>query len=137
MLNATKEERGERAMEKSILIIDDEIAFLLPMKKMLQGPGISVDIAETYNQAMDLLGNKHFDVVIADIRLSGILGKEGLEILRFIKSTFKDTKVIIITGYGNQEVMQNAFSEHAEFYFEKPVPVSVISEALRQLEVAV
>ena len=120
---------------RNILLIDDEIAFLLPMRKMLHGPGIQVDTAETYEQAIGLLKASHYDAVIADIRLGGALSREGLAILDFIKASTNDTKVIIMTGFGGPDVMKSAYDLRAYYYFEKPVSYKTLSLALSELGV--
>ena len=122
-------------MTRNILLVDDEVAFLLPMRKMLHGPDIQVDTAETFEQAMELLKAARYDAVIADIRLGGILSREGLAILDFIKARDCSTKVIIMTGFGGPDVMKEAYHLRADFYFEKPVSYKTLSLALSKLGV--
>ena len=122
-------------MDKNILLVDDEVAFLLPMKKMLNGPGTHVDTAETYDRAMEFLSASRYDAVIADIRLGGILSREGLAILDYIKARDINTKVIIMTGFGGPDVMKEAFHLQADYYFEKPVSYKTLSLALSELGV--
>ena len=120
-------------MHRNILIVDDEVAFLHPMKKMLNGPRLHVDTADTYEQAMLLVRTVRYDAVIADVRLGGALSREGLAILDFIKARDNDTKVIIMTGYGGPDVMKDAYHLRADYYFEKPVSFRTLSEALNEL----
>jgi len=120
-------------MHRNILIVDDEVAFLHPMKKMLNGPRIHVDTADTYEQAMLLVKTIRYDAVIADVRLGGALSREGLAILDFIKARDNHTKVIIMTGYGGPDVMKDAYHLQADYYFEKPVSYKTLSEALNEL----
>ncbi len=120
-------------MAKKLLVIDDEVAFLIALRKLLAEPDIEVDTAETMEDSMGLLENKVYDAVIADIRLTGVQRKEGILILDHVKKMRNDTKVIMMTGYGNPEVMQEAYSLGADFYFEKPVSVSVLKGALQKL----
>ncbi len=120
-------------MRRNILIVDDEVAFLYPMKKMLNGPRLHVDTADTFEQAMLLVRTVRYDAVIADVRLGGALSREGLAILDFIKARGNDTKVIIMTGYGGPDVMKDAFHLQADYYFEKPVSFRTLSEALNEL----
>ena len=120
-------------MHRNILIVDDEVAFLQPMKKMLNGPRLHVDTADTYDQAMLLMKTVRYDAVIADVRLGGALSREGLAILDFIKARDIDTKVIIMTGYGGPDVMKEAYHLKADYYFEKPVSFRTLSVALNEL----
>jgi len=120
-------------MHRNILIVDDEVAFLHPMKKMLNGPRIHVDTADTYEQAMLLVKTIRYDAVIADVRLGGALSREGLAILDFIKTRDNHTKVIIMTGYGGPDVRKDAYHLQADYYFEKPVSFKTLSGALNEL----
>lgn len=120
---------------KNILLVDDEVAFLLPMRKMLHSRDTHVDTAETYERAMEFLHASHYDAVIADIRLGGILSREGLAILDFIKGRSDNTKVIIMTGFGGPDVMREAYDLQADYYFEKPVSYKTLSLALSELGV--
>jgi DNA-binding NarL/FixJ family response regulator len=82
---------------------------------------------------VDLLDRWKYDAIIADIRLTGVLSKEGLVLLCLAKAQDKDIKVIIMTGYGNPEVMQEVYGLGADFYFEKPVSINIIIGALRKI----
>ena len=119
--------------QKRLLLVDDETAILLAFKKILEKPGISVDTAATPQEAIALVNNEKYDVAIVDLRLTGILGKEGLDIVHQIKNIRPETSLIMVTGYGDPEVMQEAFRIGVDFYFEKPVPIDVLRNALRSL----
>jgi len=73
--------------------------------------------------------------LLSDIRLSGTLDAEGLDLLQFAKEKCPDTKVILMTGYGDPAIMQQAFKMGASYYFEKPVELNVLSAAIHNLGV--
>lgn len=122
-------------MSKKLLVVDDETAFLLALKKLLVEPGVEVDTAETIEDSLSLIEQNAYDAVIADIRLTGVQRKEGLTILGRVKGSERETKVIMMTGFGNPETMQEAYSLGADYYFEKPVSVTVLKGALQKLGV--
>ncbi len=122
-------------MARRILLVDDEVAFLLPMKKMLHGQRLLVDTAATFEEAVDFLGRERYDAVVADVRLGGALSRDGLVILDLVRARCGDTKVIIMTGYGGPDVMREAYELHADCYFEKPVSYRTLSDALNRLGV--
>lgn len=122
-------------MESRILLVDDEVGILLAFKKLLQAPGIAVDTAQTIEEAEGLLKSNLYHVVIADLRLTGILGEEGLEIIRYIREHNLHSHVILITGYGSPDVMEKAYEMGADFYFEKPVQADLLRDTLRSLGV--
>ena len=121
--------------KKYILIVDDEVGILLAYKKLLQHEQIAIDTATTIEQAEELLKKKHYHVVIADLRLTGILGKEGLELIRYVKEQHLDSECILVTAYGSPEIRQEALSLGASYYFEKPVSGKELKEALESLNI--
>ncbi len=121
---------------KRILIIDDEQALLIALKKLLQDNKVQVDTAETMDEAISHIKETSYEVIIADIRLSGILNQEGLEILRYVKAHKPGTRVMLMTGYGSPDVMEHAFDLGADYYFEKPVSIRVLKDALKSIEMS-
>lgn len=113
-----------------MLIVDNEPTFLLALKKLLSAPEMAIDTAETLEEAMALIEEKNYQVIIADLRLTGVLGEEGLKIIQYVKKERPQTKLILITGYGSPEVKEKVLAEGADFYFEKPVSFSTLQEAL-------
>jgi DNA-binding NtrC family response regulator len=119
-------------MLKRILIIDDEVAFLISIEKLLQKGGHIIDTAETLEEALSFINMNNYDAVLADVRLGGSLNSEGLEILEAVKKRDSNSKVIIMTGYGNPEVMARAYDLKADYYFEKPVSIGSLIDALEE-----
>lgn len=122
-------------MKKRILIVDDEKAILLAHKKLLKSSTVDVDTAETIDETQDLLKRNIYNAVIVDLRLTGIEGEEGLEIIKSVKQLHPQTHVILVTGYGSTAVMENAYALGAAFYFEKPVSSEILKIALKSLEI--
>lgn len=118
-------------MEQRILIVDDEAAFLLAMKRILQSNTVQIDTAQTIEQAMALLEMTSYHVVIADVRLTLVLREEGLEVLQHVKLHAPSTKVIILTGYGSASVMERACTLGADMFFEKPLQTQLLKNTLR------
>lgn len=122
-------------MNQSILIVDDEKAILLAFKKLLKSPNITVDTAETIGDAENHLRKNIYNVVIVDLRLTGVNGEEGLKIIKYVKAFYPQTHVILVTGYGSSAVMEKAQSLGAAFYFEKPVSSEILKNALKSLNI--
>lgn len=122
-------------MNQRILIVDDEKAILLAFKKLLKSPNIEVDTAETMGEADNLLKENIYQAVIVDLRLTGVHGEEGLEIIKYVKELHPQTNVILVTGFGSSAVMEKAQALGAAFYFEKPVSSEVLKNALKSLNI--
>ncbi|MGD0169646.1 MAG: response regulator [Smithella sp.] len=122
-------------MKQRILIVDDEKAILLAFKKLLRSPNIDVDTAETIGETEDLLKRNIYNAAIVDLRLTGVDGEEGLKIMKNIKKFYPQTNVILVTGYGSSAVMEKAQALGAAFYFEKPVSIEILKNALKSLDI--
>jgi DNA-binding NtrC family response regulator len=115
-----------------ILIVDDEVETLIIFQNLLKRLGCEVHAADSMEAAEALLTTTFYSVVITDLRLTGILGQEGLEILRFVKEKHAATDVILVTGYGSPEIMSEAYRLGAACYFEKPVHPLRLLEAVQE-----
>ncbi len=122
-------------MSYKVLIVDDEMATAFGLKALLEGPDVEVLTAVNPVAAKRILRSEQISVMLSDIRLSGTLDAEGLDLLQFAKEKCPDTKVILMTGYGDPAIMQKAFNMGASYYFEKPVELNVLSAAIHNLGV--
>jgi DNA-binding NtrC family response regulator len=120
--------------DKRILIVDDESTFLCAVKKVMQCPEICVDTAETKDEAIGLMGRNAYTAVIADLRLTGSSGEEGLEIAQHVHENHPRTTMMLITAYGTGEVREKAGEFGVEYYFEKPVSIDLLRQALDDLD---
>ena len=125
----------EDETKKRILVIDDEDVILFSYKKIFQGSHLDVDVCGTPEAAVEMIRNNVYSAVISDIRFTDSESREGLDILRYVKEHSPATPVIIMTGYGSAELKEKAFELGAAFYFDKPVEISLIEDALRVLGV--
>ena len=120
-------------MKQRILFVDDEKSLLFASKKLLSRNGVEVHTAETKEKALAMIDENDYVAIIADIRLTGVFGKERLDILRYVKKHKPQIKVILITGYGSPEIKKKAIALGADFYFEKPVSHFVLKDTMKKL----
>src|SRR2546423_12523526 len=81
-----------------ILVVDDEGAIRYSISKTLQRVGYQVSAAASGEEALTMLGDQTFDVVLTDIRMPGL---SGVELLAKIKEKAPDSIVILMTGYAS------------------------------------
>jgi len=122
---------------KKILIMDDEPSILLSLSYALQADGVEVISCSELEQAEEALENTRFDLVLADIRMSGINGVEGLELLSYVRRRYDTTDVIIMTGYNAKEIEAEAYRRGAAHYFVKPVDILELLRKVSQLGIPV
>ena len=108
---------------KKILIVDDEPTILLTLSHILKGKDNLIIASSRMEEAEEALRRYDFDLMIADIRLSGMEGIEGLELLSYVKQISSRTEVIVMTAYGSDEMREEAYRRGALHYFEKPVDI--------------
>jgi DNA-binding NtrC family response regulator len=119
--------------QKKVLLVDDETAFLVSARKVLQEPDLRVDTADNLDDAIRMIDAHHYDIVVTDIRLTDVASKEGMDILRHVTVHYPGTKVILLTGYGSTEIMERAYAMGASNYLEKPLSGSVLKSILRNV----
>jgi DNA-binding NtrC family response regulator len=122
---------------KRLLIVDDEPTILLTLYYALRSDGVEVMTASRLEPAEEALSRYAFDVVIVDIRMSGILGIEGLELLSYIKRYWPETEVIVMTAFGSEEIKKEAYKRGARHYYHKPVDIHELAQVIRELGVPV
>ena len=106
--------------QERILIVDDEELIVLAMRKYFEGLGYSVDSAHELEEAQALLATRRYDLVIADLRLTGIGGVEGLQIVSDIHQRHGDTRVILLSAYGTPEIERESYNRGADAFLHKP-----------------
>jgi len=80
-----------------ILVIDDEKGLRDMLRQELGAEGYSVTSVESGTEALDLLKQSRFDLVISDIKMANM---DGLQVLEAIKQVDPGIEVIMVTGYG-------------------------------------
>ncbi|MCG6912849.1 response regulator [bacterium BMS3Abin03] len=117
-----------------IMVIDDEEIVGKRLKPALEKRGDIIESFVNSKEALARLVEEHFDIVITDIRMDEI---DGLEVLDYIKSHSKDTKVIMITGYATVEVAREALAKGAFDFIAKPFKPEdlriIINKAVKEL----
>jgi CheY-like chemotaxis protein len=116
--------------DKRILIVDDEdkVAFFLRESLEELGRDFVVEAAGSGEEALEMLAAQHFDLIISDLRMPGI---DGLELLERVKEQNPDTRLILMTAYGSDDVEAEARRLEIYQYITKPFHISDLVEAAR------
>jgi two-component system, NtrC family, response regulator AtoC len=117
---------------RSVLIIDDEENIRKYLGQSLTRDGFEVHTAQYGKEGINLLMQKHMDVILLDLNLPDI---NGLEVLEELKKIDVESIIIIITAYGDISSAVNAMRLGAYDYLTKPFDVEdielVINKASR------
>ena len=112
-----------------VLLVDDEEEFVSALSERLMLRGIEVDSALNGEEALALMGEKVFEVVILDVMMPGL---GGLEVLKQIKSTHPNTQVILLTGHGSTREGIEGMRLGAFDYLIKPVDIEEMLEKMKE-----
>jgi DNA-binding NtrC family response regulator len=126
--------KGEKEMnktyitdKKNILVVDDYEGCRVVITNILRDYGYMVDDAQNGIEALSLLKNKRYDLVITDMEMSGI---NGLDLLREIKTIAPNTKVIIATGSGTVNSYMESMILGACEYLTKPIEMKKLTKVV-------
>ena len=114
--------------QKHLLIVDDEAALRSAIAERLGDQGFTVVQAGSGEDAMQLVAEFAFDVLITDLRLPGIGGREVLEAAL---ERYPDIIAIVITGYGTVKDAVEAIKQGAADFITKPFQFDALLHVLR------
>lgn len=104
----------------AILIVDDEQFILVGLGDYFRSLGYTVDCAQDFEQAMRLLQDISYDLVISDIRLTRY-GGEGLRMVEHVRNNSPGTATILLTGAARSaELEAEAKTSGVDLVLEKP-----------------
>ena len=119
----------------SVGIIEDNIFLLKSFRDYINSTeGLEVLFSytsmEDMKESINSRKNKHPDIILLDIVLPGQSGLEGIPML---KSKFPDTKIIILTGHNDQELIMSSIKVGAVGYALKSAQLSTLVDIIRQV----
>lgn len=124
---AAPQGRSARDCDRSLLLVDDDRAFLLRMSRALEQRGYDVVAAESVAEGLVQLRRSAPAYAIVDLRLSD---GTGLDVIAALRAAREDVRAIILTGYGNIATAVSAVKIGAIDYLTKPAEVDEIVAAL-------
>ncbi|MEA3436451.1 MAG: response regulator [Thermodesulfobacteriota bacterium] len=114
----------------NVLIVDDEEDFLETIIKRLNKRQVDASGARSGEEALELLKEKTFDVVILDVKMPG--GMDGIESLREIKKIQPLAEVLLLTGHASVETSIEGMKLGAFDYLLKPIKLDELLKKIAQ-----
>jgi two-component system response regulator PilR (NtrC family) len=112
----------------SILVVDDELSMREFLAILLEREGYTPVTAANGSEALSLLEQENFDLVISDVNMPGL---DGISLLERIKSSSPETAVLMITAFSTTEQAVEAMKFGAYDYIAKPFKVEEIKLLVR------
>ena len=120
----------EKLRSMKMLLIDDDEWIRDSLKIFFESEGCLIDAFETAEEALKALKKQPYDIIIADYRLPGM---DGLDFLKRIRTSNSTAIKILVTAYGNKEVISEANQLGIHGYLEKPFSTKTIEASLSRL----
>lgn len=111
-----------------VLLVDDESTIRSVGRKMLEACGFEVDTARDGHEALEKCASTAYDCVILDLTMPAMDGAETLARLRELRA---ETRVLMSSGYAEQELMARFSNQEVSGFIQKPYSLSMLREALR------
>lgn len=114
---------------KKLLIVDDQFGIRILLNEVFQKEGYKIFQASNGKQALDIVKMRRPDLVLLDIKIPGI---DGIEILKRMKKIVPDIKVIVMTAYGELNMIEEAMELGAITYFAKPFDIEEMRDTVKK-----
>ncbi|KAB2333027.1 MULTISPECIES: response regulator [Bacillaceae] len=116
-------------LKGKILIVDDQFGIRILLNEVLQKEGYETFQAANGVQALDIVAKHTPDLVLLDMKIPGM---DGIEILKRMRVDNKEIRVIIMTAYGELDMIQEAKDLGALTHFAKPFDIDDIRAAVKK-----
>ncbi|MBN1621880.1 MAG: response regulator [Endomicrobiales bacterium] len=112
-----------------ILIVDDDSTIAHACERALNITGYDVKCAGTGEEAVEILKEEQFSIVVLDLQMPGM---SGMEVLRHIKSKTPDCDVIITTAYPSVDTAIESLRIGVYDYIKKPFSINELRKKIRE-----
>ena len=115
--------------EARLLVVDDEESLRITTAAIFEKEGYIVHTASSGDEAIALLGDTDYDLVLTDLHMEG---GDGLSVLNQIRSTAPLTISVVLTGFASVESAIAALQEGAYDYLVKPCDIETMKHTIRR-----
>jgi len=112
-----------------VLVVDDEPLILMSISRFLNKIALVKEVSSA-EEALDAIGEQHYDLCFLDVKLPGMT---GLDAMKIIKELSPNTKVAIMTGNILDEAMKKKVDDYAYTFIEKPFALSNIEDVAERV----
>ena len=119
-------------MPQTILIVDDEPSIIVPLEFLMKQNGYTVIVAQSGEEAIEMIAKYLPDLILLDIMLPGIDGFEVCEIIR-LNPEYQNIKVIFLTARGRELDMAKGLVLGADDYITKPFSNATLVKKVKDL----
>ena len=119
-------------MSQKILIVDDEPNIVIPLQFLMEQNGYHALVAQSGEEALEMISKERPDLVLLDIMLPGVDGFEVCEIIR-LNPEWRNTRVIFLTAKGRDVDIAKGMVLGVDEYITKPFSNQQIIGSVKKL----
>ena len=127
MVEAQNIKNIDQFVDKSLLLVDDDNPFRERLARAMEKKGFAVSQAESVKNGISLAKQKKPAFAVVDLRLGD---GNGLQVVKEIQNSNSESRIIMLTGYGNIPTAVAAIKEGAIDYLAKPADADDVERAL-------
>ena len=127
MVEVANQKKLSEFNDKSLLIVDDDNPFRERLARAMDKKGFEVSQAESVKKGIETVKTKKPTFAVVDLRLND---GNGLEIVKVIQNSNSNSRIIMLTGYGNISTAVAAIKQGAIDYLAKPADADDVEKAL-------
>ena len=114
-----------------VFIVDDDQDFAESLALLIEGRGYQVELAFSGEEAIAKFREQDFDITFMDVRLPG---KNGTESLLDIRKFKPSARVVMMTGYSVEQLLEQAVEHGAWGVLDKPIDIHQLLEMLERIK---
>jgi DNA-binding NtrC family response regulator len=122
-------EDSQEKRKATLLVVDDEAIALRNLERVLSKEGYQVSTASNGQNALRLLRQQSFDLVLTDLKMEKV---DGMQVLKRCKELDPDVEVILITGYAAVDTAIEAMKQGAYHYLAKPFKLDEVRKTVAE-----
>ena len=128
------EKGNELLKNRNILLVEDDYVSQLVIKQICKMKNWNVSVASNGNEALEILENNKFDLILMDIQMPEISGYDLAKIIREKeKLTEKHISIIATTAYAMETDKEHALNVGMDDYISKPIDLTKLEEIINKV----
>jgi ActR/RegA family two-component response regulator len=120
-----------KTANKTVLLVDDDCDIMWGVGRCLARAGFSVTTCADGGEAVSVLLNKSFDVLVTDVRMPIL---NGLGLVDWVRVNRARMKIVVMTGFGSPSIRRMSLGKGAMLYLEKPIDPDILIDALLTMD---